>query len=129
VSDMGRSRPATGCCIVAWGGCASDSESSRRLLRAWALAHYKDRTWGFRAKFRPYTCEPECAIKTLPVLARYGLRLLKGRPPLADVRSGDPPVLLLERAGGACRGAGVSQDSTVVRSTLAIAYRDRHWPG
>ncbi len=43
---------------------------------------------------------------TLPVLARYGLRLLKGRPPLADVRSGDPPLLLLERAGGACRGAG-----------------------
>jgi hypothetical protein len=36
---------------------------------------------------------------TLPGLARYGSRLLKGRPLLANVRSGDPPV-----AGRGCHG-------------------------
>ena len=79
-----------------WGGCAS--EHSRRPSRACGLA---DSSYNLKDRTSAASFGRVRVRSTLPVLAGHGSRLLKGRPPLADVRSGNPPVPVAGR-GGCC---------------------------
>ena len=103
--------PPGGGCVVAWGGCAPEPAGAHLepepASECWRnLKSHRDMVCtGIKARPDRASAGRVRVRSTLAVLARYGSRsgLLKGRPPLADVRSGHPPGPVAGRPRGLSR--------------------------